>query len=690
MKITKDNYFSEIEKIGVDELPEELLQAHELISDKTELGRDWNIYDADAEMKDVIDLSFQKLGEFIDYRQNLSSDESELGAINKRIGSSADPDIRTPLDAAKAMIRPYVLRGDTISQIEKGSMGVNNGVYTASVRRGKILVDEFRGKKVFEAFRLMDVFRDVLAEKVKHNGNKKEEPVVKKNKELDKARLKEIVSNETERISEEVRFIKRFVAMHNKTKEKKQMLSFINSLQKAMLEKRIRKTSPQAKQILYIQEFLLKTYNSMGSKIKVELGKSTVEQFSKIGKSERVRPSVQLIKRYIGIQGKPDKVEQGLRLCKAMERAAKKHIVTKEDPYAKELNAIWLMLKISPDQKGNKKFPVQKGELQGLFGEPADELLGEIQEEAEEKEEQVQQEELQSHLMCSTDFANMEFTTIGLTGKWLELIGDPCKGFTAMVFGKPKMGKSYLCIDFASYLATNFGKVLYVAREEKLDATLQKKLADKQAFNPNLFVSDSLPEDLSAYDFIFLDSVNKLGLTPKDIESLRTRNPGKSFLCIFQTTKDGHFKGKNEFQHDVDVVIEIPERGKAVQYGRFNQGGQIDIFSEKRAINAPKGEENEELEAVPLHGSDESVMLAGTNKQSMKKNKANDLQKYADRPDDYNPQYIFSLTKTQVLCEALKGDFDLNYCVRKELANRGVDGNGQWIGFEQAKKLHRI
>jgi hypothetical protein len=38
-------------------------------------------------------------------------------------------------------------------------------------------------------------------------------------------------------------------------------------------------------------------------------------------------------------------------------------------------------------------------------------------------------------------------------GKWKELIGDPSVGFTAMVFGKPKMGKSYLCIEFAGYLA---------------------------------------------------------------------------------------------------------------------------------------------------------------------------------------------------------------------------------------------
>ena len=180
--------------------------------------------------------------------------------------------------------------------------------------------------------------------------------------------------------------------------------------------------------------------------------------------------------------------------------------------------------------------------------------------------------------MNSLDFANMEFDTIGFTGKWLDFIGDPSKGFTAMVFGKPKMGKSYLCIDFAGYLARNHGKVLYVAKEEKLDATLQKKLNDTNVKHPNLFVSDYLPEDVSGYDFVFIDSVNKMELQPKDLDELKAANPGVSFIYVFQTTKEGNFRGSNHFQHDVDVVIEIPEKGQAIQNGRFNQGGEMQIF----------------------------------------------------------------------------------------------------------------
>jgi len=75
----------------------------------------------------------------------------------------------------------------------------------------------------------------------------------------------------------------------------------------------------------------------------------------------------------------------------------------------------------------------------------------------------------------------------------------------------------------------------------------------------------------SRHDFIFLDSVNRLRLLPEDLNKLKAANPSKSFIFIFQSTKDGNFREANSFQHDVDVVIEVPEKGKAVQMGTFNQ-----------------------------------------------------------------------------------------------------------------------
>jgi hypothetical protein len=389
---------------------------------------------------------------------------------------------------------------------------------------------------------------------------------------------------EVERIDDEVRFIKGYAAMQGKVKTAIQILSFLNAVQKAILEKRIRKTSPYAKEIQYIQTNLAKLYNVMKDKTEISIHKDVLNRFMKIAFSKKQRLSVSYLKRYIGIQGKHITKEKAERLIVAMKNAVKLRKLTKDDPYVSRLEEAYGSLEqFVKNAKKNDTLEIHPSILNGIdeafeglgcnCGVKEDELHG-IEESLNSNTETASQ----PSIMNSMDFAKLKFETLGFTGKWKELIGDPSKGFTAMVYGKPKMGKSYLCVDFAGYLARNHGNVLYVANEEKLDKTLQDKLNGKDVKHVNLFVSDHLPEDLSSYQFIFLDSVNKLGLKPEDLEQLKNDNPGKSFIYIFQTTKEGNFRGANQFQHDVDVVIEIPERGKAVQFGRFNQGSEMVIF----------------------------------------------------------------------------------------------------------------
>jgi hypothetical protein len=467
-----------------------------------------------------------------------------------------------------------------------------------------------------------------------------------------------------ERIPEELRFMRRYVNLNGKKKTKEELLRFINGLQRAILERRIKKESPYAKQVNYMQEALLKVYNGMkGNSVNVEVNPKTLNEFKDEIGGEKVFMSIQFIKRYVNLHGKVGIKEKAKKLFEQLNRAVKKGKIVKKDKYAEKLNQIWLSLQDFLADKNKKTLPMNSAELNGLlgflgknvkklydtdekklkaiktkgnlitfkkpfyprgtseqgftqimvtgirkeksgaikiegFGRDSDwyknvnQLFDAINWEWMESAHAMdgldgcncelngidETPQRGNNLMSSMDFADMEFNSIGLTDKWRELIGDPAPGFTAMVFGKPKTGKSYLCVEFAGYLARNHGKVLYVAREEGLDKTLQIKLNDKNVKHENLFVSDYLPENLSGYDFIFLDSVNKLGLSAQDLDVLRKSNPGKSFIFVFQTTKDGNFRGKNEFQHDVDVVIEVAEKGKAVQFGRYNQGGQISIF----------------------------------------------------------------------------------------------------------------
>jgi hypothetical protein len=367
--------------------------------------------------------------------------------------------------------------------------------------------------------------------------------------------------------------------LNGKTKTAEQVLGFLNSLQKAIIEKRIRKTSPYAAEIKIIQEKLVQTYNAMGTSIQIHLKPETLTKMIKLVKSEKVMPSIKFIKRYVSLQGKAHVKEKAKKLFEDMEKAVKQGVLTKSDKYADKVNAMYLNLhNLITKPKQHDALDISKHELNGLMG-----ILNSCGcgcNGLDGVEDENEPSRPANQIMNSVDFAKMQFNSIGFKGKWLDFIGDPAQGFTAMVFGKPKMGKSYLCIDFAGYLSRNHGKVLYVAKEEKLDATLQKKLNDTNVKHPNLFVSDYLPGNLSEFDYVFIDSVNKMELQPNDLEALKTSFPNVSFIYVFQTTKEGNFRGSNHFQHDVDVVIEVPEKGRATQNGRFNQGGEMQIFDE--------------------------------------------------------------------------------------------------------------
>lgn len=147
-----------------------------------------------------------------------------------------------------------------------------------------------------------------------------------------------------------------------------------------------------------------------------------------------------------------------------------------------------------------------------------------------------------------------------------------------MIFGRPGEGKSTLAIMLANYLAENHGKVLYVGREEGVTGTMQEKLQRLNAAHKHLYVTDSMPTDMSGFRFIFLDSINSIGIDPKELETLYKRYPSKSFVSVFKGTKNGDFRGSLDFEHDVDVSIKC-EKGKAyVNKNRFGGNGKMKIW----------------------------------------------------------------------------------------------------------------
>jgi hypothetical protein len=371
------------------------------------------------------------------------------------------------------------------------------------------------------------------------------------------------------RIPDEIRFIRRFVNLDGKTQTKEQVLRFINSLQKAIIEKRIRKTSQWAEHIVYIQNKLIEVCNGTKDKVSFSLKQETHNLLKDFVAREKVLSSVGFIKRYIGLHAKADIKDKAKALLTHIDKAFDKDVIGSSDPYITEIYKIQNNLRSFIADKSTRKLNIEEATLNGLQG-----IIAGLEGCGCQSLNGVEQ---LPEVMNSMDFANMEFNSIGLDGKWGEFIGDPSPGFTAMVYGKPKNGKSFLCLDFAGHLAREHGAVLFVAKEEGFSRTLRDKLVAVK--HPRLTVAATLPANLTSYEYVFLDSVTRLGLTPDDLRMLKSANPRISFIYVFQVIKNGQFRGNNDFQHDVDIVIEVPEKGRAVQYGRYNQGGEMDIFS---------------------------------------------------------------------------------------------------------------
>ncbi len=51
---------------------------------------------------------------------------------------------------------------------------------------------------------------------------------------------------------------------------------------------------------------------------------------------------------------------------------------------------------------------------------------------------------------------------------------------------------------------------------------------------------------------------------------------------------------------------------------------------------------------------------------------------------------FIQIAAAKVLTAAARGELDLNRLAREELANRGLDQNGAWVGFEEARAIHNV
>jgi len=139
------------------------------------------------------------------------------------------------------------------------------------------------------------------------------------------------------------------------------------------------------------------------------------------------------------------------------------------------------------------------------------------------------------------------------------------------IYGLPGHGKTTYELILANYLAKQGQKVLFIAREEYGRSVFDIKLKEHNIGHPNLTFNKQLEADeLKAADVVFLDSVNALKLDAEGVEKIYHQYPNKLWFLILQSTKDGNFKGSQEWEHVVDVFGEIQNRKLILRKNRLD------------------------------------------------------------------------------------------------------------------------
>lgn len=357
-----------------------------------------------------------------------------------------------------------------------------------------------------------------------------------------------------EALSPEVKLIKRVITLQGKSIKKANAdtknnpRTILNALQRAILSKQIRKTSKYADEVMYAQDALIRIVNGAlsgalsGSDI---INFTRYDDLVKVANSEVVSETAKIASQFIKIQEKEGKQKEAENLLKRIDKSGEK---------GEEIDAMKKSLKNYVDGK-TTKLKASEQVLKGLHG------IVDVNFES-------------GDVVNSTTIEGKHFDTLDFHGRWEGFFGKPNPDFKFMFYGKPGNGKSTFALQFAGYLSRELGlPVLYVANEEGFGLTLQEKVKRLGVANSNLYLCDSLPEDLSQFSVVFLDSVNNMGLEPDDLKALPS---GKAYVYVFQTTKDGNYMGKQEFAHDVDTVVRVENMNAYKDKNRY--GGEIQEF----------------------------------------------------------------------------------------------------------------
>lgn len=370
----------------------------------------------------------------------------------------------------------------------------------------------------------------------------------------------------------EVKIFKRYLKFHGKRVTDRQILLLYKYIQKAAIEKEIRKTGQYAKQIKFVGNDLSRTYNTMDKHCVFQVPKELRDTLTTIIDSYKISPAVPLLKRFVDLHGNisPAKAK---RLIADIDKAKGKEITRKQKDYPKLLK----VRKALENYLKTGELKTNEIELSGLRTM----ALKKAKAVATKVVSRSKKNTCTNKVVTATKLMKMKFQTISIRGRFGNLLGKLYQPFYIMIYGSRYHGKSSVALLFAHELVKQLRyKVLYVANEEGARGTMQEKLLRLGINSPIGIVEEYDPKLFKDYDVVLIDSTQTTDITHDEFKELKKKFPKTSFVIINQANRDGSSKGGTKWEHLVDAIMHIEDKTATMEKNRFPGGSEkpIKIF----------------------------------------------------------------------------------------------------------------
>lgn len=631
MQVNTSNYHDTIAKIGAENLPAKLQEGHAFVTDafksgERKHGNGWFYYN-DESIKELMDSYFGELSQYVTNHSS-SAPEQKHERSHKNVKSTAEESSDDGIEKAE----PEFEEGETAYERKSGKEVVINKVdvsirpntnehyfvYTLHDAEGN-----FYRARVPES-ELIDIApksspsprqstedRTEAAESTKTSkrseGRPKYQARVKqkptqappggKNPPADDA--DDFNEGAVEMISPEVAFIREWALMDGKQKSIERIAGFLKRLQMAIVEKRIRKDSPLAKDITEVQKMAIKLHKQMEKSPRkmftVQIPTAWHNKLLHAAGLQHLMPTVQFIKAYLRMMGKPVARQRAIGLHNRIRNAASKDKFSADDPYVNELRQIVNSIRAFADSKKRNGVleihPAQLNGLQGIidgckchslqgFDDEADEEFASSDDEqtlSENHEDYVDEDSESPKSMTVEEARKRHYELLDYNDPRFDFLGKMARKFTMMIHGLPGAGKTTFLLLFAEFLAKNFGPVLYVSPEE-YDTPTMTMMLDRLNINvpTNFHIVERIDDDdPSKFDFVIIDSVNDHDLTYPEFRKLKSKYKDQSFINVFQTTKDNDFRGVQKWKHKSDLACIVDNGQVEITKSRFGSLGNV-------------------------------------------------------------------------------------------------------------------